>query len=422
MARKCPVETKSVKGCDKSDSTEKLIESLHTSRKKLTLIKNADYLDDEKLPEDERKAVLAEIFNRNIREKQLSRIISHLTPILDGVHPPAALIYGPTGSGKTVTSIHVLSTFQKVAERHGIIFRYAYVDLTSPKTYFGALNELAIALDSSNRRYRKGIPIEYMQESITKAIGDNDGYLCLLIDEADNVRPNADTFLTFLGKTLPRKVMCKMILILMTNRLDWDKTLDPRILSFLKKTDMIFEPYDALDLIELLKLRVEKALDKSKVEPAAIRKVAAYSSRETGDARKAVELLTKAVRVAEETTGRLTPNEVDIAENRLEVDKTEEMIRALATQQRAAFQACYKILTQSKKKPSTGQAYQAYCQVCDNEGIRPLTQRRFSDVISFLDLYGLINAKVISKGRYGNTRHISSSLPEEVVRRFLSEN
>jgi cell division control protein 6 len=130
------------------------------------LVTNHIYLDDEKLPEDERTAVLKEIFNRNIREKQLSRIISHLTPVLDGDHPPSALVYGPTGSGKTVTLMHVLSSFQQVAGKHGVGFRYAYIDLSSPKTFFGALNELAIALDGSNRRYRKGIPIEYMQARI----------------------------------------------------------------------------------------------------------------------------------------------------------------------------------------------------------------------------------------------------------------
>ncbi len=121
------------------DSTETLIESLHASRKKRTLLINPDYLDDEKLPEDERSAVLKEIFNKNIRGKQLSRIISHLT------------------------------------DRHH------------------------------------------------------------------------------------------------------------------------FEPYDALDLLEILKLRSEKALLKDKVDEAALRKIAAYASRETGDARKAVELLAKCV-------------------------------------------------------------------------------------------------------------------------------
>jgi cell division control protein 6 len=36
------------------------------------------------------------------------------------------------------------------------------------------------------------------------------------------------------------------------------KAFDPRILSFLKKTDIFFDPYDVLDLLEILKLRLER--------------------------------------------------------------------------------------------------------------------------------------------------------------------
>jgi cell division control protein 6 len=403
----------------RQDSTESLIESLHESRKKRSLVINADYLDDEKLPEGERTAVLKEIFNKNIREKQLSRIISHLTPVLDGAHPPSALIYGPTGSGKTVSLIHVLSSFIKVANRHGITFDYRYIDLTSPKTYFGALNAVAIALDSSNRKYRKGIPIEYMQSRINQAIARFSGFLCLLIDEADNIRPNPDELLTYLAKTLPRQVSCRIILILLTNRLDWEKTLDPRILSFLKKSDIIFEPYDALDLLEILKLRAQKALRQDKVDTAALKKMAAYASRETGDARKAVELLTTAVRIAEDTTGYLGQNEVDIAEHQLELDKTTELINALATQQRLALKACYGLFKTGNSKVSTGQAYEVYKHLCQKQKYQSLTQRRFCDMISFLDLYGLINARVVSMGRYGKTREIRNSLPDKIIKGFI---
>ncbi len=403
------------------DRTESLIESLHMSKRKRVLVLNPDYLDDEKLPEEERTAVLKEIFNRKIREKQLCRIIAQLTPILDGIHPPSLFIYGPTGSGKTVTLLHVLSTFQRVCERKTKSFRYAYIDLTSPKTFFGALNEVAISLDASNRRYRKGIPLEYMQELIAETIDRHPVFLCLFIDEADNVRPNADAFLTFLGKTLPRKVSGRIMLILLTNRLDWERTLDPRILSFLKKTDIIFEPYDALDLLAILELRVQKALDTSKVKGGALQKIAAYASRETGDARKAVELLTKAVKVAEETSGELSGREVDIAEHSLEVDKTEELIKSLAKQQKLSLIACYSSLAKGAKKLSTGQVYDTYRALCDQEEIRALTQRRFSDMISFLDLYGLINARVISKGRYGKTREVSGALPERVVKGLLND-
>jgi cell division control protein 6 len=142
--------------------------------------------------------------------------------------------------------------------------------------------------------------------------------------------------------------------------LDWEKTLDPRILSFLKKTDIIFEPYDALDLLEIPKLRAEKTLRKNKAAPTALKKVAAYTSRETGDARKAVELLAKAVKVAEETSGRLREKEVDIAEHRLEIDKSAELINALATQQRIALKACYSLFRKGTPKVTNGQAYDVY--------------------------------------------------------------
>ena len=36
-----------------------------------------------------------------------------------------------------------------------------------------------------------------MQARIVEAIGSYDGFLCLLMDEADNLRPNADAFLDF---------------------------------------------------------------------------------------------------------------------------------------------------------------------------------------------------------------------------------
>ena len=294
-------EKKHQKNCKKieEDCTEKLIENLHIFRKNRAILVNPDYLDDEKLPEDERSRVLNEIFNRNIREKQLSRIISHLTPILDNACPPSALIYGPTGSGKTVSLIHVLSTFCTFTQKRNINFNYYYIDLTSPKSFFAALNEMAISLECTNRKYRKGIPIEYMQEKIISAISKMKGYLCFLIDEADNIKPNPDLFLTFLAKTLPRKVSCRLLYILITNRLDWENTLDSRILSFFKKTDIIFEPYNAVDLLEILTLRSEIALNTKRVDPVALKKVAAYASRETGDARKAVELLAKAVKIAE---------------------------------------------------------------------------------------------------------------------------
>jgi archaeal cell division control protein 6 len=400
-------------------NTQLIIKKASSSEKSNKITINEAYLDEEKLPEEERIKVLEEIFHRNIRTKQLELLARFLSPILRNELPQNLLIYGPSGTGKSVTCLHFLSVLASMCQEEGVSFGYYYVDLTTPRTCFGALNELAIGLDNTVKRYRKGIAIDHMQAIIIQILSEKNGIICILIDEVDNITDNSDIFYTFLAKTLPRKVPVRLVYIFLTNRLEWEKSLDPRILSVLKKNDMIFNPYNAMDLIEILKLRVEKALDIKKVENAAIHKIAAYASRETGDARKAVELLAKAVKIAEDTSGRLTEIEVDTAENRIEVDKTEQLIKALALQQKFTLIACYSALAAGNKKLTTGQVYDTYHSICSQEKLRPLTQRRFSDMVSFLDLYGLIKARVISQGRYGKTREISSSLPKKFVKSIV---
>ncbi len=385
--------------------------------KKIT--RDARYLDDEKLPESERVQILAEVFHRNIRKKQLERLASHLSCVLEGALPPNLLVYGPSGAGKSVTCLHFLSTLKSMATVRHIPFHYYYVDLTTPKTCFGAFNELAIALDGSMRRYRKGIALEQMEEAIIRKLQEITGTVCILVDEADNISANADRFLAFLAKTLPRKVNTRLCYLMLTNQIEWDKHFDPRILAVLKKFDVVFEAYDAVDLLKILRLRVEKSLDNTRVDDAAINKIAALASRETGDARKAVELLAKAVMIAESSSGRLGEKEVDAADESLENDKTQDLIQSLALHQKLALRACYLGFSKSTKRLSTGAAYQLYERLCLKENCRPLTQRRVSSAIGLLDVYGLLNAQVISKGRYGKTRELSPSLSARVVRRLV---
>jgi cell division control protein 6 len=67
-------------------------------------------------------------------------------------------------------------------------------------------------------------------------------------------------------------------------------------------------------------------------------------------------------------------------------------------------------LTKQSKKVATGDIYSLYMDLCAKIGLRPLTQRRISDIIAELDMLGIINAKIISKGRYGRTREISVAI------------
>jgi cell division control protein 6 len=63
----------------------------------------------------------------------------------------------------------------------------------------------------------------------------------------------------------------------------------------------------------------------------------------------------------------------------------------------------------------TGEIYGFYKKLCFKIGLRPLTQRRVSDIIREFEMIGVINTKTISKGRYGRTREITLSVPPSVL-------
>ena len=70
----------------------------------------------------------------------------------------------------------------------------------------------------------------------------------------------------------------------------------------------------------------------------------------------------------------------------------------------------------------TGDIYGIYCELCDQCGLSPLTQRRVSGLISELDMIGLLNARVVSMGRHGRTKKIRLGIGRSLVRKVFTEN
>jgi len=98
-----------------------------------------------------------------------------------------------------------------------------------------------------------------------------------------------------------------------------------------------------------------------------------------------------------------------------------EIISTQPKQSQAVMHAILSIAPDNNKKIETGNAYEKYKEVCGQLCLPPLTQRRVSDLIGELDMLGLINAKVISKGRYGRTREIYLSLPKDLQEKITSK-
>ena len=393
-------------------ANEKIEEQIQSLLKN-TIIMDRRYLDDEQLDRNEQFNVLEEIFALDIRDTEIRDLSSHFAPMFRGGHPVHLSLYGKTGTGKTVTMLYFLNMLQSICKKKKIGMRYIHLDLSTPKPCFRVLNDLACYLDAT-KRYKKGISLDELMGKIEEKLMDYRGYFIIFVDEVDHVRRDVDSFLKFLVKRLPQTVSLKLVLVFTSNRLNWQENIDPRIKSFLKINELFFKPYNAFDLQQILSLRIKKALNQRMIEQGVLEKIAAVSSKTHGDARKAVDLLSKSALIAEREGTKVTLDLVDRALDDIEKDKYVAMIKSCPKQLQAVLYAII-TLTAGTKPLYTGDAYEGYRSFCAKIKLRALTQRAFSDLVSELDMYGFIQARIFSHGRYGRTKEVTVNLPREIL-------
>ena len=205
-----------------------------------------------------------------------------------------------------------------------------------------------------------------------------------------------------------------MSIIGISNDLLFTDNMDPRIKSSLSEEELIFAPYNALQLKAILKQRGKLSFVDGALEQGLIEKCAAYTAREHGDARRALELLRVAGEVAErEGRVKVLIGHLDVAESKIERDRIIDVVSTQPKQHQIVLYSIVKIGEKTDKVIFTGEIYEYYKALCIETSMRPLTQRRVSDIISEFDMLGLITGKIISKGRYGRTREVLLSISNE---------
>ena len=92
-----------------------------------------------------------------------------------------------------------------------------------------------------------------------------------------------------------------LTLIGVSNDLTFKERLDPRVISSLSEEEVIFTNYDLEQIKHILKARIQIAFSEGVVSNAALNLCSAMGARESGDARRAIDLLRVAAEIAERT-------------------------------------------------------------------------------------------------------------------------
>lgn len=351
------------------------------------------------------------------REDQIKQIANILAPALKGHKPSNIIIYGKTGTGKTLTIKHTTQKLSAVAERENIPLKILYLNCKlkrSTDTEYRIIAQLSRELGKAVPP--TGLPTEEVYKVFFRAINKQKQNYIIILDEMDQlVSKSGDNALYNLIR-INEETESQISIVGISNNIMFVGGLDPRVRSSLSEEEIVFPPYNALQIQNILRQRAEISFNKGALEQGVIEKCAAYAARDHGDARRALELLRVAGEIADRKNFKTVKIEyVDEAEEKIDKDRIVDLI---TTQPKQYQLVLYSILSLQPSKNNnifTGEVYELYKTLCNKTKTSILTQRRISDIISEFDMIGVLNAKIISKGRYGRTRDISIEIHESMI-------
>jgi len=379
-----------------------------------TLIKNRKTLTIDYVPE-----------RLPFRDNESTVIAQTLSVILRGGRPSNLLIFGKPGTGKTAVVKNVIERLKNKADNLGMQITVPFMNAKTANTSYKILYEIAEMM-GINKEEKKlqvhftGLSLGEATDRILEYVRRKNLRVVLVIDEIDSlVDKNGDDILYNFTRANERISAEQFIsLIGISNSLTFKDKLDPRVRSSLSEEEMVFNPYTIEQLKDILTDRCKLAFTEHAIPIAAINLCAAMAGRETGDARKAIDLLRVAAEIAERE-GSSTVNELHIrlAQQKIDRDTNYEILKNSTTHTKILILAII-----NSKNGNTGEIYDAYSSLCVRLEQEPLTQRRITQIISELDLLGLVTTNIVNLGRYGRSQRIKLVVPLVTIREALKDN
>jgi cell division control protein 6 len=356
------------------------------------------------------------------REEQLGRLGMIVAPLLKRARCSNVFIYGKTGTGKTAVIRHVLSRLVQKATEFKTPVKAAYINCRLAGTEYRVFTGLC---DSLNMRVPfTGLAVGEVFDRFKRTLESQGLMLVVVLDELDElIKERGDVLLYELTRINESLRNSMLSIVGISNDLRFKELLEPRVLSALSEEEVLFKPYDASEIQDILWKRAELAFCDGVLLEGAVSLCAALAAAEHGDARRALDLLRVAGEVAErENVKTVTEDHVREAEKRIEHDRVVDALTNLTLHSKLVLYSVYLLGKANVYSAITGDIYEVYTELCKETGVSLLTQRRVSGLISELDTIGLLNSKVISRGRYGRTKKISLSTPRSSLKEVYAND
>jgi cell division control protein 6 len=358
------------------------------------------------------------------RTKESTAIAQSLSVILKKGRPSNLLIFGKPGTGKTAVVKNVIEHLYKKTNELNINLKVPFINAKNSNTPYKILYEIAELLginkEGKMQVYFTGLSMSEATDRILDFIRRRSIKVVIVIDEIDSlVNRKGDDILYNFTRANERISSDQFIsLVGISNSLTFKDKLDPRVKSSLSEEELVFNPYTIEQLKQILIDRCKLAFYDNVIPIGVINLCAAIAGRETGDARKAIDLLRVAAEIAERSmTLKISEDHIRSAQQKIDSDTNYEILRNSTLHTKLVILSIIK-----SKNGSTGEIYTIYQHFCSKIQQEPLTQRRMTQIVGELDQLGLITTNIVNQGRYGRTQRIKLHIHISSVKQAIKND
>ena len=350
------------------------------------------------------------------RDEQIRQIGETMAPVLKGARGSNVFIYGKTGTGKTAATKYVLNYLEIKAKEFNAPVKFCYVNCrlagTEYRIFASLCQRIGISVPFT------GLSVGEVFDRFQEGLDDSKIILIVVLDEIDAlIKAHGDNLLYELTRINETLSESKASLTGISNDLRLKEFLDPRVFSSLSEEEIVFSPYNASELKNILFERAKLAFHDGALSDGALSICAALAAAEHGDARRALDLLRVAGEVAERKGANIVIEEhVREAEKHIEHNRVIEALQNLPLHSKLVVLSIHHLREVDSNRVITGEIYEVYLELCGESDVSPLTQRRLSTLVNELDSMGLLNSKIVSMGRYGRTKKIRLEITRTLIR------
>lgn len=331
------------------------------------------------------------------RDEEISQIANAVNPAIFGQSPSNLLIYGKTGTGKSLCAKYVSRQLVKTAANEGVEAAFMYVDCAQDSTETQAVQTIAESAntpDSDIYIPDKGISTATYYKRLWDILDKYHDVAIVILDEIDKLEDDAILMQLSRAGEAGKINACKVGVIGISNKIKYKERMDERIKSSLCEREFVFPPYDADQLNNIMSARSDAFRD-GVLDESVIPRAAALAAREHGDARKAIDILRYAGEIAQTSNAETVSDEFVVqAREHAETDRFRELISGSTPHSRYVLQALTVLSLNEEHSSSevgfrTTTIYDLYEEICRQEGADSLSLRRVRDLLkehAFLDV------------------------------------